>query len=137
MFDLSRFAHAQDAVYATALSELEAGRKQSHWMWFIFPQLEGLGHSPTARFYGVSGLAEAHTYLADPVLGPRLKECVSAALGHRDRTAHEIFGSPDDLKFRSCLTLFEFAAPDEPIFGEALGAFYGGDRDQETLRMLR
>lgn len=136
MSDLSRFTLAQAPVYSTALSELEAGRKRTHWMWFIFPQLAGLGRSETARYYGVRDLAEARAYLADPVLGPRLRECAAAVLRHGDRTAHEIFGAPDDLKFRSCMTLFEFAAPDEPLFGEALGTFYGGERDGQTLRML-
>jgi len=136
MADLSRFALAQSPIYAAALSELEAGSKRTHWMWFIFPQMAGLGRSSTAQYYGISDLAEALAYLADPVLGSRLRECTKAVLRHGGRTAYEIFGSPDDLKFRSCMTLFEFAAPDEPMFGEALGVFYGGDRDQETLRML-
>ena len=136
MTDLSRFLRAQAPIYAAALSELEAGRKRTHWMWFIFPQLAGLGRSEKARFYGVAGLAEAQAYLADPVLGPRLLECASAVLKHGDRTAYEIFGSPDDLKFRSCMTLFEFAAPDEPVFGQALGAFYAGERDPATLALL-
>jgi len=136
MADLNRFVEAQAPVIERALAELRAGCKQSHWMWFVFPQLKALGRSPTALFYGLEGLAEARAYWAHPVLGPRLKECVLAALGVGSKTAHEIFGSPDDLKFCSCLTLFE-SASDEACFGAALERFYGGQRDETTLALLR
>jgi uncharacterized protein (DUF1810 family) len=136
-FDLQRFVDAQARVYETALAELTAGDKRSHWMWFVFPQIAGLGSSPTAQFYAIGSLAEAKDYLAHPVLGPRLRECTAAVLGHDDRTAHQVFGSPDDLKFRSAMTLFTEAAPDEPLFREALGKFFGGDPDPLTLEILR
>lgn len=136
---LDRFVEAQAGVYETALGELAAGRKRSHWMWFVFPQLTALGRSPTAVFYGLAGLDEARDYLAHPVLGGRLRDCVQAVLRHRDSTAHQILGSPDDAKLRSCLTLFEAAAretADRALFGSALDAFYGGARDDRTLAML-
>lgn len=133
---LERFVEAQDGVFDAALSELSAGRKRSHWMWFVLPQIAGLGHSAMARRYAVADLNEAAAYAAHPVLGPRLRACVQAALAHEGRTAREIFGAPDDLKFRSCLTLFMRAAPDEPLFARALDAFYGGAPDEETLRRL-
>jgi len=136
MADLSRFTAAQEGVYATALAELEAGRKRTHWMWFVLPQLAGLGSSAMAQRYAIADLAEARAYLGDPVLGERLRACVAAVLAHSDRTAHVIFGSPDDLKFCSCLTLFELADPAEPLFRDALDAFYGGVRDPRTLRLL-
>lgn len=133
---LERFIEAQQGIYAQALRELQAGDKQSHWMWFIFPQLAGLGRSATARFYGIADLAEAQAYLADPVLGPRLGECTEAMLswvGKRD--AVEILGHIDALKFASCMTLFE-AAGGDVRFGQALDAFYGGQRDKQTLAMV-
>ncbi|MEZ5933366.1 MAG: DUF1810 domain-containing protein [Alphaproteobacteria bacterium] len=136
MDDLARFTEAQAPVHPTALAELEAGRKRSHWMWFILPQLRGLGRSAMAERYGIADIAEARRYLADPVLGARLKTCVAAVIGHPERTAHEIFGSPDDLKFRSCLTLFAAADPSEPLFGQALDMFYAGERDPGTLALL-
>lgn len=105
-------------------------------MWFIFPQLAGLGRSEMARRYALSGLAEARAYLAHPVLGLRLRDCTAAVLKHPDRTAHEVFGSPDDLKFRSCLTLFHAADPGEPLFADALALFYDGEGDAETLVRL-
>ena len=133
---LERFVEAQEGVFDAALSELSAGRKRSHWMWFVLPQIAGLGHSALARRYAVADLDEATAYAAHPVLGPRLRACVRAVLAHEGRTAREIFGAPDDLKFRSCLTLFTRAAPDEPLFARALDAFYGGAPDEETLRRL-
>lgn len=136
MADLERFHAAQAGTYETALAELRAGEKRSHWMWFILPQIAGLGRSPMAQRYAIADLQEAREYLADPVLGARLKACVAAALEHRDRSARAIFGPPDDMKFRSCLTLFEAAAPHEPLFGEALDTFYQGERDPETLKRL-
>jgi uncharacterized protein (DUF1810 family) len=135
--NLARFTDAQEPIYRTALSELEAGQKRSHWMWFIFPQLKGLGHSAMARHYAIADLAEAKLYLADPLLGSRLRECVAAVLKHPNHTAHEIFGSPDDLKFRSCLTLFDAAAPNEPLFRQALDVFCEGKRDPRTAELLK
>lgn len=135
-FDLSRFLQAQEGVYAAALAELRAGRKTSHWMWFVFPQFEGLGRSQTARFFAVKSLAEARTYLAHPVLGKRLRECTAAVLGVAGRTASEIFGYPDDLKFCSSMTLFERAEPDCDLFSEALDRFFEGRRDRLTLELL-
>src|SRR4051812_12574295 len=105
-FDLERFVTAQASAFATALDELKAGRKRSHWMWFIFPQLRGLGHSPMAQFYGISSLAEARAYLAHPRLGPRLILCTETVLAVEGRSVHAIFGSPDDMKFRSSMILF-------------------------------
>ena len=133
---LERFIEAQQGVYAQALRELRAGNKQSHWMWFIFPQLAVLGRSATARFYGISDLAEARDYLADAVLGPRLAECTEAVLGWAGRlTAQEILGRVDALKFASCMTLFEAAGGNE-IFGRALDVFCGGERDGQTLAFV-
>ena len=136
MSDLSRFTAAQEGVYETALAELEAGRKRSHWMWFVLPQIAGLGSSPMAQRYAIADLDEARAYLCDPVLGARLRACVAAVLKHSGRTAHAIFGSPDDLKFCSCLTLFEAADREEPLFRDALEVFYDGARDERTLRQL-
>lgn len=136
-FDLDRFLDAQRPVIDQARAELAAGEKRSHWMWFVFPQLAGLGLSPTAQRFGIAGLAEARAYLAHPILGPRLVEMTRLVNGVRGRTAHEIFGSPDDLKFRSSMTLFAEAAPQEPAFGEALDRYYAGEPDPRTLGILR
>jgi uncharacterized protein (DUF1810 family) len=131
--DLTRFVDAQGAVYAAALAELRRGRKESHWMWFVFPQLAGLGRSETARFYGIGSADEAGAYLRHPLLGARLRECTMAVLDHRDRKAEAIFGAIDAMKFKSSMTLFEaVGGPDEP-FAEALECFYGGERDAATL----
>jgi len=141
-FNLDRFLRAQDArdgagrVYDQALAELRAGRKRSHWMWFVFPQLAGLGHSETARRYGLASAGEAAAYLAHPVLGPRLRTCVAAALAIEGRSAREVFGTPDDLKFRSCLTLFARVANDPADFQAALDQYYGGAPDPASLRIL-
>ncbi len=138
-YDLDRFVQAQAPVYQTALSELRAGRKQSHWMWFVFPQLVGLGQSPNSAFYGLEGKEEAAAYIAHPVLGPRLVECTRAVMA-RARDWHDveaIFGRPDDLKFLSSITLFSRARPTDPVFAEALDAIYGGVGCQKTLEMLR
>jgi len=139
-FDLTRFVEAQDAggTYARALAELRGGRKTSHWMWFVFPQIAGLGRSPTAARYAISGLDEARAYLAHPVLGPRLRECADALLsaGAAGRSAVEILGEVDALKLRSSMTLFARAAPDEPAFVAVLERFYGGVADPETERRL-
>lgn len=136
-FNLARFVEAQEPVLETALAELRAGRKRSHWMWFVFPQLAGLGTSPTARFYGIGGLPEAQGYLAHPVLGPRLLAATGAVLRIEGRTLGAIFGAPDDLKFRSSMTLFDRAneASDNP-FGEALDRLCGGQADPRTLELL-
>ena len=134
-FGLTRFVEAQAPVYAQALAELKNGRKESHWMWFVFPQLAGLGRSPMAQLYAISSLAEARAYLAHPVLGPRLVESTNAILDHRGRSAEAIFGPVDAMKLRSSLTLFEAAGTPEP-FGEALHLFFGGARDPATLDLL-
>ncbi len=137
MWDLDRFVAAQQADYERALGELRRGRKQSHWMWYIFPQVQGLGHSFMSRRYALSGVEEARAYLAHPVLGPRLLECCRAALETGSSTPREVFGTPDDLKFRSCLTLFALADPAEPVFAELLDKFYGGKKDPQTLDILK
>ena len=135
-FHLQRFVDAQSRVYATALGELRLGRKQTHWMWFIFPQMAGLGRSSTAQFYAIKSLDEARAYLAHPVLGPRLRDCTATVNALEGRSANEIFGFPDDLKFRSSMTLFQAAAPDEPVFGQALAKYFGGEPDPLTLEIL-
>ena len=134
MPELSRFVDAQAGVYGTVLAELRAGRKQTHWMWFIFPQLAALGRSPTAKFYGLAGLEEAREYLRHEVLGPRLRECTELVNAVTGRSAHEIFGTPDEMKFRSCVTLFRLAGGGE-VFGEALRRYYGGMEDEATVRL--
>jgi uncharacterized protein (DUF1810 family) len=134
--NLGRFVEAQAPVYDRALAELKAGRKQSHWMWFVFPQIAGLGHSPMAQHYAIQNLAEARAYLAHPLLGARLRECAQAVLDVEGKTAHEIFGSPDDLKFRSSMTLFAHAAPDEKLFRAALEKYFDGKEDALTLEKL-
>ncbi|MFD2183547.1 DUF1810 domain-containing protein [Rhodoplanes azumiensis] len=134
--DLARFVAAQDAVFDTALAELTAGRKRSHWMWFVFPQHRGLGRSPTAQLYGIGSLAEARAYLAHPLLGKRLVAATKTVLGAPAPSLHAIFGSPDDLKFRSSMTLFERAAPGTPVFAHALDRWCGGERDALTLDLI-
>ncbi|MBK8357996.1 MAG: DUF1810 domain-containing protein [Comamonadaceae bacterium] len=133
---LDRFVRAQERDYAQALAELKAGRKRTHWIWYILPQLLELGRSPMAREYGITGRAEAAAYLAHPILGPRLLACVHAILGHADATAVEILGAVDAMKFRSCLTLFHAVAPGEACFANALQVFYDGKPDAETLCRL-
>ncbi len=135
-YDLARFVAAQKPVYAQAAGELASGRKRSHWMWFVFPQLEGLGASAMAQRYAIRSLAEAAAYLAHPLLGARLRECVELVNKVEGRSAHEIFGSPDDLKFHSSMTLFAAAAPQEPLFGEALHEYFADRRDPLTLAKL-
>lgn len=134
--DLSRFIEAQTSTFDTALAELRRGQKTGHWMWFVFPQIEGLGHSPTARFYALADLAEARAYLAHPVLGPRLVDAVEAILALPGRDPGAVFGSPDDLKLRSSLTLFQAADPEEPAFGQAIEKYFGGEPDPLTLERL-
>ena len=133
---LQRFLDAQDGVYEQALAELRAGRKRSHWMWFVFPQIAGLGHSSTAAYYAIADLAEARAYLAHPLLGARLAECAEALLGVTGRTAHEILGSPDDLKLRSSMTLFAQVAGPDSVFRRVLERYYGGEADARTLDLL-
>ena len=136
-FDLERFVQAQQAVYAAVCAELRGGLKRSHWMWFIFPQIQGLGSSSMATLYAISSRAEAAAYLAHPLLGPRLRECTRLVNEVAGRSIEEIFGYPDDLKFRSCLTLFERASPQEQLFSEALRKYCRGKPDLRTLELLR
>lgn len=135
-YDLERFKTAQAPVYEAVLRELEQGRKRSHWMWFIFPQLDGLGRSETARYYALSGLDEARAYLADPVLGERLRACCALLAALPGHDPHAVFGAPDDMKFHSCLTLFAQAAPEVSIFAQCLHQYFSGLPDQATLAML-
>ena len=135
-FCLARFFDAQQQWYAIALREIRAGRKRTHWVWFVFPQLKGLGCSANAEKYGLSGVAEARAYLADAVLGQRLRECTAAMLAHQSVGASAVLGELDALKFRSCLTLFALADPDEPVFAAALEGLFAGKRDGRTLEML-
>jgi uncharacterized protein (DUF1810 family) len=134
-FDLERFVSAQAGVFHAAIEELRAGRKRTHWMWFVFPQLRGLGLSSTARFYGVSALAEASAYAAHPVLGPRLEVAVAAVEASGAPSLQSLFGSPDDMKFRSSMTLFAVAAPDGPCHA-ALDRWCDGEPDPRTLALL-
>lgn len=136
-FRLARFLDAQKNSYDIALAELSAGRKRSHWIWYVFPQLRGLGFSANADTYGLVSLAEARAYLADPLLGQRLKEAIEAMLAHRSLDAASVLGELDALKFRSCLTLFSLADPSEPIFANALERFFDGERDARTLELLK
>ena len=133
---MQRFVDAQQPIYATALGELRAGRKRSHWMWFIFPQIAGLGRSTMAQEFALSSLDEAAAYLAHPLLGPRLRECTALVAGIEGRSVGEIFGYPDDLKFRSSMTLFARAAPEEPIFALCLQKYFAGEPDLLTLARL-
>ena len=136
-FDLERFVSAQADVIERVRAELQRGRKQSHWMWFVFPQLAGLGSSPMANRYAIASLAEARAYLVHPLLGARLRECTELVLAIDGKTAHDIFGTPDDLKFRSCLSLFAEAAPNEIVFNAALEKYFAGAKDPRTLALLR
>ncbi len=135
-FDIRRFVTAQAGVYPQVVRELSAGRKQSHWMWFIFPQIAGLGHSPMAQRFALRSKEEAMAYLADPTLGPRLVECTRLVLAVKGKDIHAILGSPDDLKFCSSMTLFG-AVSEHPIFDQAITAYYGGEKDRATLEILR
>ncbi len=134
-FNLQRFVDAQSAVIDAVLDELAQGRKRSHWMWFVFPQLAALGRSATAKHYGIASLAEARAFLQYPVLGERLRTCCRLLLQIDRRSAHEIFGSPDDLKLRSCLTLFRLAQPDEAVFTQCLDKYCLGQDDALTLSL--
>lgn len=135
-FNLFRFVEAQRPVFTRAMDELRAGHKTSHWMWFIFPQLHGLGRSEIAERFAIADAAEARAYLLHDLLGPRLEESVSTLLQHSDKSALEIFGHPDDLKLRSCLTLFASIKPDRPLFQQALDQFFAGEPDGKTLFLL-
>jgi uncharacterized protein (DUF1810 family) len=137
-YDLRRFVTAQDegGTYSRAAAELRRGRKTSHWMWFVFPQIAGLGHSPTSRLFAISSLDEARAYLAHPVLGPRLIECATIVAQAQGRTAEQIFGSLDAQKLRSCVTLFSRADPGQPVFGQVLAQYFDGRPDPATDRLL-
>ncbi len=135
--NLVRFVEAQTPVLERVLAELRRGLKQSHWMWFIFPQITGLGTSPMAQTFAISSLDEAKAYLQHPVLGERLRECVRLVNGVEGRTRHEIFGSPDDMKFHSSMTLFALADPDEPLFASALRKYCDGKQDSKTVALLQ
>ncbi len=135
-YDLNRFLSAQEGVYERALAELKGGQKRTHWMWYIFPQIEGLGHSPTARRYSIKSIEEAREYLNHPVLGQRLLECTEAVISLKGRSVSEIFGYPDDLKFGSSMTLFEKIAGPGSIFSIAIDRYCKGERDAATLRLL-
>jgi uncharacterized protein (DUF1810 family) len=134
-FGLERFVSAQALVHAAVIDELRAGRKRSHWMWFVFPQIAGLGFSAMAQRYAISSLEEAKAYLAHPLLGARLRECSSLVLAVQQRSIHEIFGSPDDLKFRSCMTLFD-RVDSGAVFDECLQKYFAGERDAQTLALI-
>jgi uncharacterized protein (DUF1810 family) len=131
-FDLTRFVEAQAGVYPGVVEELRRGRKDNHWIWFIFPQIAGLGRSWISQHYSIASLDEARAYMADPVLGERLRECAGVVLGTKGRTANEIFGELDAMKVRSCMTLFVRAAPDEPLFQQVLDRYYDGIPDALT-----
>src|SRR5665647_2790399 len=134
--NLQRFIDAQDPLYEEVLAELTAGQKTSHWIWFVFPQHKELGRSAMAQHYGIASKEEAQAYWQHPVLGARLRECVELVLAVKGKTAFQIFGSPDDLKFRSSMTLFSQAEPDEPLFQRALAKYFGGIGDSRTLELL-
>ena len=135
-YNLQRFVDAQEPVYADVCRELRAGQKQSHWIWFIFPQIVGLGRSSTAQRFAIESVDEAATYLAHPILGPRLRECTRLTLEIEGRTAEEIFGSPDWMKFRSSMTLFAESAADDALFVAALETYFEGEPDEATLGMM-
>jgi uncharacterized protein (DUF1810 family) len=134
--NLNRLVQAQQHDYARALAEIRSGRKQSHWMWYIFPQFEGLGQSSMSKRYSIKSVTEAEAYLRHPILGPRLIECCEAALGVGGRSAHEIFGSPDDMKLRSCATLFARVSPAGSVFDRLLDQYFQSCRDERTLRLM-
>jgi uncharacterized protein (DUF1810 family) len=135
-YNLRRFVDAQDPIYARVCTELRNGRKASHWMWFVFPQLRGLGQSQMAQTFGISSRAEAKAYLKHPVLGARLRECTRLVNLVEGRLIEDIFGYPDDLKFRSSMTLFASVAPEDTAFQDALGKYFGGEPDARTLELL-
>jgi uncharacterized protein (DUF1810 family) len=136
-FDLNRFVEAQADMYERALAELKRGDKRSHWMWFVFPQIDGLGWSSTAKFYAIKSIAEATAYLNHPVLGPRLNECANVLLRLKGLSASEIFGFPDDLKLRSCMTLFASVSASGSVFSQVLDQYFQGRADEKTLELLK
>jgi uncharacterized protein (DUF1810 family) len=135
-YSLSRFVNAQETIFERVLAELISGQKRSHWMWFIFPQIEGLGNNPTSRYYAIKSLDEAREYLNHPVLGPRLVQCAEAVLAIQGKSASEIFGFPDDLKLMSSMTLFACVTDFPSVFGDVLEKYFDGKRDKETLKLL-
>lgn len=135
-YDLNRFLRAQRDDYERAYREIESGRKRTHWMWYIFPQLKGLGKSTTSEYYGISGAGEARAYLADPILGPRLRTICEALLKLDTNDPLAVMGSPDHFKLQSSMTLFDGISEDEKVFGKVLDKFYGGKKDRRTLAML-
>ena len=135
-YDLERFVKAQAPLYEQVVGELRAGRKRTHWMWFVFPQIAGLGRSDMARQYAIGSLAQARAYLDHPLLGPRLRECCSLVNDLEERSAHQVFGAPDDVKFRSSLTLFAAVAPSDTLFQACLDQFFGGAPDPATLALI-
>jgi uncharacterized protein (DUF1810 family) len=135
-YDLARFIQAQEQDYAQAMSEIRSGQKRSHWMWYIFPQFDGLGFSEASRQYSIKSVAEAEAYLRHPILGPRLLESARATLGIQGRSALEVFGSPDDMKLRSSATIFASVSPDGSVFEQLLERYFGGEPDGNTLRLL-
>jgi uncharacterized protein (DUF1810 family) len=135
-YNLNRFVEAQARDYDRALSEIRTGRKRSHWMWYIFPQIAGLGSSSTAKHYAIASIDEARAYLNDPILGPRLIECTEAILSIDGKSAAEIFGSPDDLKLRSCATLFAYVSQPGSPFEQIIDKFYDDERDEKTIRLI-
>lgn len=137
LFRLQRFVAAQEKIYEQVLRELRDGRKRTHWMWFVFPQLDGLAFSSTAKFYAIGSLDEAKAYMQHDMLGRNLRECTQTVLAIEGRSAHDIFGSPDDLKLKSCMTLFEFVDGSKSVFGRVLEKFYAGERDNKTLQLLQ
>ena len=136
-FNLRRFVSAQEKIYDTVLAELGSGQKRTHWMWYIFPQLDGLGYSPTSKRYAIKNKAEARQYLSHPLLGKRLMECAETVLGIKGRSASQIFGSPDDMKLRSSMTLFASVAHPESVFARVLDRYFQGQPDSRTLDLLQ
>jgi uncharacterized protein (DUF1810 family) len=135
-YNLKRFLDAQEDHYATALREIKSGRKRTHWMWFIFPQFDGLGFSSTSKLYAIKSIDEAKSYLDHPVLGPRLLECAKAVVSVEGRSAHDIFGTPDDMKLQSCASLFALVSPTGSVFDRLLDNYYASERDRKTLRLI-
>jgi uncharacterized protein (DUF1810 family) len=135
-FDLHRFTNAQERIYNSVIAELKSGQKRSHWMWYIFPQIEGLGHSSTSKYYAIKSMEEARQYYTHPVLGRRLLECAEVLLGVEERSISEIFGYPDDLKLKSSMTLFASVADTNSVFVRVLDRYFHGERDAMTLRLL-
>ncbi len=135
-FDLNRFTSAQEGVYGTALAELRSGRKRTHWIWFIFPQIDGLGHSSTSQYYAIKSVEEARRFLDHPVLGARLLQCAETVLAVEGRSVSDIFGYPDDMKLKSSMTLFASVAEDPSVFVRVLEKYFRGERDERTLQLL-